>query len=224
MRRLFDQIVSRPLAALFSSIEMLDQSLDGGQRVDGMVSRIIHTLSRPTGGVKDLSEPDRTQSSVQLLDDPTPVITKDAQEAAENDIQEKLKQGHDTNLKDDMLKLVRYQILFVKRDYEMVFPEKEELVPDNLNETVYTAWKIAEFIQCLDQTKIPQSWSEKNYPLNEDDAGPEGMIHSLPEEDKKYLRVFYEVLDRYPRKAASYKKRQLSALKGIRNAIGKLHR
>ena len=32
----------------------------------------------------------------------------------------------DKDLNDDQLKLVRYKILFVKRDYETAFPEREE--------------------------------------------------------------------------------------------------
>ena len=39
----------------------------------------------------------------------------------------------DKDLNDEQLKLVRYKILFVKRDYETAFPEKEELVADNLS-------------------------------------------------------------------------------------------
>jgi hypothetical protein len=44
----------------------------------------------------------------------------------------------DQNLRDDMLKLVRYKILFLNRDYEHAFPEQEELVADNLDATNYT--------------------------------------------------------------------------------------
>src|SRR5688572_26987 len=45
----------------------------------------------------------------------------------------KEKRFMDKDLRDDTLKLVRYKILFVKRDYEHAFAEQEALVSDNLD-------------------------------------------------------------------------------------------
>ena len=42
---LFEQFIERPLAAFISSVEILGQGLQGGQTVDAIVGRIIHTLS-----------------------------------------------------------------------------------------------------------------------------------------------------------------------------------
>ena len=67
----------------------------------------------------------------------------------------------DKDLSDDQLKLVRYKILFVKRDYETAFPEQEDLVPDNMTGDGFAAWKVAEFIQQLrekKQTFVPSDW------------------------------------------------------------------
>src|SRR5262249_37001090 len=50
MRELFRQIVSRPAAAVTAGFELLGQRMKSGQRIDGIVSRIIHTLSRAPGG------------------------------------------------------------------------------------------------------------------------------------------------------------------------------
>jgi hypothetical protein len=47
MRRLFEQMVLRPLDALLTSVELLGQGPGGSRTVDGMLSRIVHTLSRP---------------------------------------------------------------------------------------------------------------------------------------------------------------------------------
>src|SRR5262245_37915580 len=46
MRQLLSQIVSRPVADLTASLELLRQRMKSGQRIDGIISRIIHTLSR----------------------------------------------------------------------------------------------------------------------------------------------------------------------------------
>src|SRR5581483_9547822 len=104
----------------------------------------------------------------------------------------------------DELKLVRYKVLFIKRDLEYAFPEKEELVHDDLDGQAFTSWKIAEFIQDLSAPetekerwhKVPSKWNAKHYPTS---AAKEpnryranGYLRGLPEEDKKYLRLFYE--------------------------------
>lgn len=113
------------------------------------------------------------------------------------------------DLNDDMLKLVRYKILFVKRDLEFAFPEREELVCDNMDGQAYTAWKIAEFIQRLEKGRdprnvdgekfrVPDKWKEHGYPKNEfryDSV----YFWGFEEDDKKYLQVYYEVLERHPR-------------------------
>src|SRR6476660_137276 len=111
----------------------------------------------------------------------------------------------DKNLHDDMLKLVRYKILFVKRSYEHAFPEQEDLVYDNMDGNSFTAWKVAEFIQELAKVTsakspderarigvpVPETW--KNYP--EQKYIFNGYLTGFPHEDKKYLRVYYEVLE-----------------------------
>ena len=74
----------------------------------------------------------------------------------------------DNNLRDDMLKLVQYKIIFVKRDYEHVLQEQEELIADNIDAAGYTMWKIAIFMQQLceqRQTPVPTKW--KRYPPND---------------------------------------------------------
>lgn len=47
MRRLFEQMVLLPLDAFLTSVELLSQGPGGSQTIDGMLSRIVHTLSRP---------------------------------------------------------------------------------------------------------------------------------------------------------------------------------
>jgi len=99
----------------------------------------------------------------------------------------------DKNLRDDTLKLVRYKLLFVKREHEKAFPEQEDLVYDNLDEAAFTAWKVAEFIQ--------------NHP------------NLVAEEDKKYLRVYYEVLQRFPREKFKYEEDQIRVLRQISDKL-----
>ena len=123
----------------------------------------------------------------------------------------------DKALNDDSLKLVRYKILFVKRDYEYAFPEQEALVWDNLDATAFTSWKIAEFIQSLGRAKTTSPW--RNYPSEDKGLRKDGMLLGFPEDDKKYLRVYYEVLERYPREKFKHDEDEVKVLKEIRDAI-----
>jgi hypothetical protein len=147
--------------------------------------------------------------------------------AVEDDAQTNPKETRDMSDTDlsgeNILKLVRYKILFIKRDYEHAFQEVEELVSDNTDETGYTAWKIAEFIQRLAkrETRVPGSW--KSYPVNEPPPTlpyrDGDILLGLPEKDKKFLRVYYEVLHRYDRESFRYEERQIEVLEEIRDRL-----
>lgn len=138
--------------------------------------------------------------------------------------------GRDKDLADDMLKLVRYKILFVRREYEVAFPEQEDLVEDNMDSTSFAAWKVAEFIQRIhrDGADLPARWKDRRYPFEKDDNGKYKYLDAdgkrllgLPEADKKYLRVYYEVLDRYPREKFKHEEQQIRVLEEIRDALPK---
>jgi hypothetical protein len=128
----------------------------------------------------------------------------------------------DKDLHDGTLKLVRYKILFLKREYEYAFPEQEELVSDHIVAASYTAWKVAEFIQKLEggEIAVPDKWSMKGYPCSEYIL--DGKLTGLPQEDKKYLRVYYEVLVRYQHEKPNYEEQQLRMIGGIQNGLDKI--
>ncbi|HMG74266.1 MAG TPA: hypothetical protein VK582_12260 [Pyrinomonadaceae bacterium] len=129
----------------------------------------------------------------------------------------KMSEIDDKDLSGDELKLVRYKILFIKRDHEHAFPEQEDLVSADIDETGFTAWKIAEFIQRLNETPVPEKWRNKSYPS----GNTAKHIDRLPEDDKQYLRVFYQVLDRFPREEANYEASQIRVLEEIRDELAR---
>jgi len=47
------------------------------------------------------------------------------------------------------------------------------------------------------------------------------MPPGFPEDDKKYLRVYFEVLERYKREKFRYEEEQIDVLREIRDEIGK---
>src|SRR5260370_39327028 len=147
----------------------------------------------------------------------TPVSRGVSQDDAATNLKEKIKMS-DTDLSGkDTLKLVRYKILFIKRDYETAFPEAEELVSDSMDAAGYTAWKIAQVIQKLadKKTEVPAKWD--GYPAPPYRSG--NILLGLPEDDKKYLRVYFEVLERYDREEAKYEQQEIDVLNQIRDRI-----
>jgi hypothetical protein len=253
-------MIKRPVAALVSSAEMLGQRIHGMQRIDAVVSRLVHSLGKASGSRRDANsdrailaidgamrdraqtEPNRNRSSrgknlnepgltpsgrAGLNGDAPTVVIEDARGDGVGTAC-KPQERTDRDLSGDMLKLVRYKILFMKRGYEIAFPEQEELVADNTNATAYAAWKIAEFTQRLGDTEVPAKWGKDKdgrpkYPGEAKQIEPTGqkiwVINRLPEDDKKYLRVFFEVLDRYPRAKFKFEKRQIKLLEQIRDRL-----
>ena len=218
MIRYFNQMLKLPISAFVFSVEMFVKTIQGIQKIT------YH-------GIDMMSE-----VSVDTSRDATPGEDYVTGFASDSDIignvgihqwtnQQEERRMAERDLHDDMLKLVRYKILFVKRDFEYAFPEQEELVADNMDGAGYTAWKVAEFIQNLGKTPIPDKWLDKKYPRDASKDVPANppkshpTIDRLDEEDKKYLRVYYEVLDRYPRERFKYEERQIEVLEQIRDKM-----
>ena len=208
--RLFGQMMMLPFTVFVQGMELFIKTIQGMQRAtdDGLNVMVGGTTQAPG------SQSDLTTSSV------TGGVIKD--DAATN-LKEKINMS-DTDLSGkDTLKLVRYKILFIKRDYETAFPEAEELVADSMDATGYTAWKIAQFIQKLadKKTDVPAQWD--GYPVNRHPPAlpyrDHNILLGLPEDDKKYLRVYFEVLERYDREEAKYEQQEIDVLKQIRDRI-----
>src|SRR5262245_46324739 len=234
MMRFISQMLKLPITALVYSFEMVLKTMQGLQRMaDESIDGMIGVESRPNGG----AEGGRSQTT---SDAPANGITRNSGDTVAGESKrlpeslsaitsgavpdnaqttQKEKRIMDKDLHDDMLKLVRYKVLFVRREYEHAFPEREDLVPDNMDGTAFTAWKTAEFIQELGrkETRIPEKWKGKRYPSPEFVEGD--YLKGLPDEDKKYLRVYYEVLERYPREKFKYEEQQIRVLEEIRDKI-----
>jgi len=216
------QMMKLPMAAFVYGMELLGKVIGevqkaANQSIDDAVSGITRSL----GDAPDLSGlTQATEHNSGSQSDSTIRTTESARDGTDHGAETLHKEERempDTNLSDEMLKLVRYKILFVKRDYETAFREVEELVHDDMTASAYSGWKIAEFIQNLGnaKTEIPEKW--KDYPSKE--FRRDGKLIGFPESDKKYLRVYFEVLDRYVREEFKYEEDQIDVLKEIRDAI-----
>lgn len=240
MKRIFEQLVKRPLNALASSAELLNKRINLRQKIDGMVSRWIYFTNRSEKTEKNdlpsIINPSEQvdNSSFSDAEKVNPIFNRDEEsgksvekvslEYDKRAESEKKKASEnitnmDKNLKDNKLKLVRYNILFTKRDYEHIFDEIEVFVSKNIAETDFTAWKIAEFIQYLSEKKmqVPEKWLKKNYPPPEFREG--STLKGIPDEDKKYLRVFHQVSERYTKEKFEFEEDQIDVLREIRDQI-----
>lgn len=198
---LFGQMLTLPAALMASGAELFAltaRALAGGD-ADDLVSRVTHTLN------SDLKDQARRGAGRRLMEGGARL------REGETEMKEK-------DSKEETLKLVRYKVLFVKRGYEVAFQEREELVADDLSATDFTAWKVAEFIQRLDEEEIPKQWRNKNYPREYAGEGRQ-FIGRLPEGDKKYLRLYWEVLDTYKREKFRHEHKQIAVLEEIRDEL-----
>ena len=107
----------------------------------------------------------------------------------------------DSNLSDDMVKLVRFTIVSITRDDEHIlrYGLGEKIVTDNMDDESFASWVLSEYFQ-----------RAEHEPIDDD--------------DKKYLRVFTEVLARWAKQDRKFEKRQLGSLEGIEEALQTLVR
>jgi hypothetical protein len=220
---LLTEMIMLPVTALLYGMELLVRAMQGTQRVteQGVHGLVDASRRAANGGAedRDLRPAGNAGSRATSGSGGDPEPRPAHQETATMDTSIGYESRRDRDLRDDTLKLVRYKILFVKRDCEVAFPEEEELVYDNMDGTSFAAWKVAEFIQKMHKREVkqPPRWKSRSYPSKCEDE----RVTSLPEEDKKYLRVYYEVLERYPREKFRHEEKQIRVLEEIRDVFQK---
>lgn len=99
----------------------------------------------------------------------------------------------DQDLSGDDLKLVRYKILYTKRDFEGILDHGEKLV--NWSTTLCD---FGGYITIQAIKEKPADFKGK---------------------DPEYIQTFVEVLARYPKQEKQYDKRQVEVLEEIKNAL-----
>jgi hypothetical protein len=107
----------------------------------------------------------------------------------------------DKDLRGDDVKLVSYNIISLQPCDEKILPggSGEVLVTESMTAESFATWIVASYLQS------------------------EG--HDIPHDEKKYLRVAYEVLTRWPREPKDCcEDRELGVLEGIRDALRVLPR
>lgn len=219
-----------PLTAFANGLEMFVKTFNEIQRMADDGFELFNNNKEPEWQLTTDDQPERIKSGTDAADkpdecangnSPRPELLQSGKriDNSDNQHETQVNERNDRNLRDDLLKLVRYKVLFVKREYEHAFAEQESLIAENLNDAAFTAWKAAEFVQQLanGSTKVPEIWLTRNYPPPKYRAG--SILKGLPDEDKKYLRVFYQVIERYPREKFKFEEQQIEVLEQIRDNI-----
>src|SRR6266403_577604 len=231
MVRVFGQLLMLPIAAFVYGVEMLIKTMQEIQQVSNQGMEVMVGPQARLNGLPETraapAAPVEPENPVSMNTAADPGGTSEISFKEEKPLSTNgdRANGQDKDLHDDMLKLVRYKILFVRREYEHAFPEQEDLVSDNMDGSAFTAWKIAEFIQDLhrEMTRVPLKWVDKKYATEYwSDPKNGGHLTGLPHEDKKYLRVYYEVLERYPREKFKYEEQQIKVLEDIRDKVASI--
>ena len=102
----------------------------------------------------------------------------------------------DKNLSDDMVKLVQWTVLSVKSDAEKKILSGEKVTDINTTSEGFT-------VVVLSQPEVQQALEA---------AGLSGA-------DAKYVRVYYSVLDRWPKVDPEYDKKKIEVLQEISDKI-----
>lgn len=241
MMWLFGQFLMIPASAFLYGVEMMLKTMQGMQQV---TSQGVEVMVGPNAFTSTM--PDASTGAANTLTDSNITNTSTDNNRIPLKEDKKLMETNQNFCKPDpkdgkCLVLWRYKVLFIKRDFEHAFPEQEDLIPDDV--TDITAWKIAEFIQQLGHCKVevPRKWIEKRYPNPkkywrtdchgkngngeiedvDEAAGGDTRIYlvGLPEEDKKFLRLYSQQLASYARQDPKYEERQIEVLEQIRDRL-----
>ncbi|MFL6231815.1 MAG: hypothetical protein ACJ76N_01645 [Thermoanaerobaculia bacterium] len=169
-----------------------------GQLFDGMVGRMVNGLGAPQPRRSGRSDPGGS----------SPLLPATAWEPRAGTGQAPVLK--DKDLEGDAIKLVSYAIVSLRPCHERLLPEGsgEVLVALSMTGETFATWIIACYLQAEDQ---PEEIRE---------AAARRRRNEIPYDEKRYLRVTYEVLTRWPSEPLDCcETRELQALQGIRDAI-----
>ena len=217
-----------PIRALFLGMDMLIQTLQNlqgitNQSLNTMADDIVETFVDVESGkrayMKDTLNPsddDEDHQAANLFQ----FLNKEKAIMADHDLG-----GED-------LKLVRYYILFTRRDLETTLADGTEVVEYSTSLGDYQGAKKAEYIRAISRAPYaerPQKWKKAGYEYpperyrvdadgNQDNNGD--YFTGFDDDDlEQFVKVFVEVLQRYPKDEAEYEKDQAQALRGIRDIL-----
>jgi hypothetical protein len=119
----------------------------------------------------------------------------------------------DQDLSSDELKLVRFRIIFRKRDFATTLRAGERVIDYPTDGGSFGAIEISDYWRdvAAKRVRLPALWRELGYP--EKDTPQRGW--RLPREDRRYVGFVYKVVHREDLQEKEYDKLQVRALRTI---------
>lgn len=184
-----------PLRVFESGTEILNQSLRGIQGTAGRAGETVRPVSATRSATWQPIAP--TAAEPRDGDDSRSEVSTVAGPGSARNIP-KEKAMTNTDLRDDMLKLVSYSIVNIERGRERTLVCNEcQLFSDNMSDCDFDTWVVADFIE-----RWQHDHPGKRFPYNNKD-----------------LRVVHQVQGRWPKQDLRFEEKQLHRLAGIQHAI-----
>ena len=116
-----------------------------------------------------------------------------------------------TRIDDDTVTLIAYAIVSIKRGEEKIMDggQGSVIVTEKMSDRDFALWIVAKYMQ--EEVTAPDEPTKKKR---------RGDL--IKREDLQYLRVYYVVSNRWPREPLEFEEKEVAALQGIRDAMGKL--
>jgi hypothetical protein len=207
MLRLIGQMLTAPLAVLVYSMGMLVRTVQGVQRLANQTLDGLTTgPAAPPGPDPPAARTGRGPEAARA-----PAWTAVGPVSPCGSMAKEDRQMKDQDLGGDDLKLVRYKIIFTKRDQERVLKEDEELVAYKTTVADFGGQKVGQFLSEAKDVAAgkppPPSWKV-------------GADFKIKKGDERFVKIFVEVLDHYPKEDAEYDKQTVEALRDISRKLG----
>lgn len=224
--RFFNQMMSLPLAAFVYSLKMFVRTIQSIQiMTDEGASLMIGGLS-PRSDISPGSNSGFTREDACC--GAAGVARGEMIEPSSHQKEEKDMWDRESGEND--LKVVRYWVLFDKRDYEEIFSSGEieprlnrtdgvELVLGRQSIEEFRGEKRTRFRQQLNNIRRPEKWRNKQYPPRVTGDN----IEHLPDGDfDEYTQVIVEVIHQQARRDRDYEKDKVDLLGVINHSINRV--
>jgi hypothetical protein len=120
----------------------------------------------------------------------------------------------DDDLGTDDLKVVRWRVIFKKRDYEVTLAQGSDLIGYKTSAASLSGIKISDFLKAARNGKkvdVFDKLKEKGY----EPKGKSGVNWSIPEDDMRYVTFIYKIVERISKADDDYERRKVRALESI---------
>jgi hypothetical protein len=220
MMQFVRQMLKLPLTVLVSSMEVVVQALRGFQRIaeesiDTMVSEDApHPSTPPERGNPHSSAVGTVPANTVNEGATTDHYLTETEECEMGDPYNMTS----NDLGGEELKVVRWRVIFTKKDREVTLEHGEEVVNYPTSGGSFGGLKVAEFFVAASQglrNPARDRLTQSGYTDTENlSAG-----WTIKRDDQKYINFTYEVLERVPVSASDYDRQQVEVLRDIRDKL-----